>query len=81
MSSVSSSSCYAASPSSLCWYVRNAEARRFCSQSLFKWIPEIPSWGDAAFSGFFGPMGVGAIFYVQVSLEALHHTNRDRLTA
>jgi len=41
----------------------------------------MPTWFDAVFSGSFGPMGVGAIFYVQVGLEALHHTNRDRLKA
>ncbi|KZP18753.1 Sodium/hydrogen exchanger [Athelia psychrophila] len=38
---------------------------------LYKWIPEIPSWRDALFSGHFGPMGVGAIFVSCLALTRL----------
>ena len=31
--------------------------------ALQRWIPEVKSRGEAIFVGWFGPMGVGAIFY------------------
>ena len=34
----------------------------------YRWIPEIKSLKEAAFAGWFGPVGVGAIFYLEISL-------------
>lgn len=28
---------------------------------LYRFVPEVPSWKEALFSGHFGPMGVGAV--------------------
>ncbi|KAK4512345.1 H(+)-transporting V0 sector ATPase subunit d [Mucor velutinosus] len=39
--------------------------------TLYKWIPTIHNWREAVFTGWFGPIGVGAIFYYTVALEAL----------
>ncbi|ORY95837.1 Cation/H+ exchanger [Syncephalastrum racemosum] len=39
--------------------------------ALYKWIPAIRTWREAAFSGWFGPMGVGSVFYAMVALEQL----------
>ena len=39
--------------------------------AMHKWIPQIELVSQAAFVGFFGPIGVGAIFYLSVSLEFL----------
>lgn len=39
--------------------------------ALYKWIPTIHNWREAVFTGWFGPIGVGAIFYYTVALEAL----------
>ncbi|KAJ6188880.1 hypothetical protein N7519_003788 [Penicillium mononematosum] len=39
--------------------------------AMHKWIPQIDHVAQAAFVGFFGPIGVGAIFYLSVSLEFL----------
>lgn len=39
--------------------------------ALYKWIPAIHNWREAVFTGWFGPIGVGAIFYYTVALEAL----------
>ncbi|KAK0234998.1 Cation/H+ exchanger [Armillaria nabsnona] len=38
---------------------------------LYRWIPEIESWGEALFVGHFGPMGVGAIFVSTLALTRL----------
>ncbi|KAA1472955.1 hypothetical protein DENSPDRAFT_839357 [Dentipellis sp. KUC8613] len=38
---------------------------------LYPWIPEIRSWKEAAFSGHFGPMGVGAIFISTLAVMRL----------
>ncbi|CAK9780472.1 hypothetical protein CC85DRAFT_283466 [Cutaneotrichosporon oleaginosum] len=38
--------------------------------ALYKWIPDIKTFREALFSGWFGPMGVGAIF---ISTLARHH--------
>lgn len=38
---------------------------------LSHWIPTLPTWKEAAFAGYFGPIGVGAIFYTQVALETI----------
>lgn len=38
----------------------------------FYWaIPEIESFGEALFTGYFGPIAVGALFYLQILLEEL----------
>jgi hypothetical protein len=39
--------------------------------ALYKWIPTIHNWREAVFTGWFGPIGVGAIFYYTVALESL----------
>jgi hypothetical protein len=38
--------------------------------ALYKWIPDIKTFREAAFVGWFGPMGVGAVF---ISTLARHH--------
>ncbi|KAJ9107426.1 hypothetical protein QFC21_000877 [Naganishia friedmannii] len=48
--------------------------------ALHRWIPTLPTWKESAFAGFFGPIGVGAVFYVQVALEKLPE-ERERLRA
>jgi NhaP-type Na+/H+ or K+/H+ antiporter len=45
-----------------------------------RFIPALPTWKESAFAGFFGPIGVGAVFYVQVALERLPE-DRERLRA
>lgn len=39
--------------------------------TLYKLIPAIKTWREAIFTGWFGPIGVGAIFYYTVALESL----------
>ncbi|KAK4688341.1 sodium/hydrogen antiporter, partial [Tremellales sp. Uapishka_1] len=39
--------------------------------AMVHWIPALPTWREAAFAGFFGPIGVGAVYYVQVALEKI----------
>lgn len=39
--------------------------------SLYKLIPAIKTWREAVFTGWFGPIGVGAIFYYSVAIESL----------
>lgn len=48
--------------------------------ALHRWIPTLPTLRESAFAGFFGPIGVGAVFYVQVALERLPE-ERERLRA
>ncbi|KAK9390013.1 Cation/H+ exchanger [Lipomyces mesembrius] len=38
---------------------------------MYKAIPRIETFREAIFTGFFGPIGVGAIFYLSVLLETL----------
>ncbi|WVQ97379.1 hypothetical protein IAU59_004491 [Kwoniella sp. CBS 9459] len=38
---------------------------------LSRWIPSLRTTRESVFAGFFGPIGVGAVFYVQIALEAL----------
>lgn len=45
--------------------------------AMHKWIPQIELVSQAAFVGFFGPIGVGAIFYLSVSLEFLREIKVD----
>ncbi|ORY33688.1 Sodium/hydrogen exchanger family-domain-containing protein [Naematelia encephala] len=47
---------------------------------LSKWIPTLKTWREASFAGFFGPIGVGAVFYTQVALQQLPEgSSRERL--
>jgi sodium/hydrogen antiporter len=39
--------------------------------ALYKLIPEIDNIEEALFAGFFAPMGVGSLFYLEVCLETL----------
>lgn len=39
--------------------------------ALHRWIPAIHNWREAVFTGWFGPIGVGAIFYYTVALESI----------
>lgn len=44
---------------------------------MHKWIQQIELVSQAAFVGFFGPIGVGAIFYLSISLEFLRKIQVD----
>lgn len=39
--------------------------------AMHKWIHQIEHWQHALFVGFFGPIGVSAIFYLYISIEFL----------
>ncbi|KAI7890666.1 Sodium/hydrogen exchanger family-domain-containing protein [Mucor mucedo] len=39
--------------------------------ALYKLIPAIKTWREAVFTGWFGPIGVGAIFYYSIALESV----------
>jgi NhaP-type Na+/H+ or K+/H+ antiporter len=45
--------------------------------ALHKYIPQIEQKRQALFVGFFGPIGVSAIFYLYVSLEFLRKITVD----
>jgi hypothetical protein len=45
--------------------------------AMHKYIPEIEHFHQAAFVGFFGPIGVSAIFYLYVSLDFLNNVTVD----
>ncbi|KAG9126645.1 hypothetical protein FRC07_002617 [Ceratobasidium sp. 392] len=47
--------------------------------NAYKLIPAIPSIKEAIFVGWFGPIGVSAIFYVQVALEYLPKDSREQV--
>ncbi|KAI9309210.1 Sodium/hydrogen exchanger family-domain-containing protein [Cunninghamella echinulata] len=38
--------------------------------ALYKWVPAVKNWREAVFTAWFGPIGVGAIFYYT---EAVHN--------
>jgi sodium/hydrogen antiporter len=40
--------------------------------SVHKYIPQIEEWRQAIFVGFFGPIGVSAVFYLYITNEFLH---------
>jgi hypothetical protein len=40
---------------------------------LYRWIPDLRSWREAAMYGHFGPMGITAIFMSALGNEFLHH--------
>lgn len=46
--------------------------------AMAKFIPTLPTFYESCFAGFFGPIGVGAVFYVQVAFEFLP-AERERL--
>ncbi|KAK6905786.1 hypothetical protein L486_06867 [Kwoniella mangroviensis CBS 10435] len=39
--------------------------------ALSRWIPALKTHRESVFAGFFGPIGVGAVFYVQVALDVI----------
>lgn len=39
--------------------------------ALYKWIPAVHTWQEAAFVGWFGPIGVACIYYYAYSTEYL----------
>ncbi|TIC97567.1 Na(+)/H(+) antiporter 1 [Colletotrichum higginsianum] len=43
--------------------------------AVHRWIPQIEQAKQAIFVGFFGPIGVSAVFYLYVSIEFLHTLN------
>ena len=45
--------------------------------AMHKYIPEIEHFQQAAFVGFFGPIGVSAIFYLYVSVDFLNNVTVD----
>jgi hypothetical protein len=45
--------------------------------AMHRYIPEIEHFQQAAFVGFFGPIGVSAIFYLYVSLDFLYAVTVD----
>lgn len=45
--------------------------------AMHKYIPEIEHFQQAVFVGFFGPIGVSAIFYLYVSLDFLNNVTVD----
>ncbi|KAG9126646.1 hypothetical protein FRC07_002618 [Ceratobasidium sp. 392] len=47
--------------------------------AIYKLIPAIPSFKEAVFVGWFGPIGVSAIFYVQIILEYLPKDSREQV--
>lgn len=44
---------------------------------LHKHIRQIEGWQHMLFTGFFGPIGVGAIFYLHVAIEFLRQVTVD----
>ncbi|GMK58956.1 hypothetical protein CspeluHIS016_0603980 [Cutaneotrichosporon spelunceum] len=44
-------------------------------------IPALETWREALFAGYFGPIGVGALFYTQVALHWIPQESRPRLYA
>ncbi|KAJ0163054.1 Na(+)/H(+) antiporter 1 [Colletotrichum tanaceti] len=43
--------------------------------AVHRWIPQIEQAKQAVFVGFFGPIGVSAVFYLYVTIEFLHTLN------
>ncbi|KAI9025363.1 Cation/H+ exchanger [Phycomyces nitens] len=46
--------------------------------ALYRWVPAINTWREAMFMGWFGPMGVGALFYYA---ETIRHISPQGPTA
>jgi len=47
--------------------------------AIYKAIPAISSLKEAIFVGWFGPIGISAIFYVQIALEYLPKDSREQV--
>lgn len=45
----------------------------------YKFIPAVASLKEAVFIGWFGPIGISAIFYVQIALEYLPKESREQV--
>lgn len=45
--------------------------------ALYRWIPDIKTFREAAFTGWFGPMGVGAVFIVTLARTELPEGDPD----
>lgn len=45
--------------------------------ALYKWIPDIKTFREALFTGWFGPMGVGAIFISTLARHHIPHPEED----
>lgn len=43
--------------------------------AVYKIIPALSNWKEAAFTGWFGPIGVGAIYYIHVALREVPSDN------
>lgn len=46
---------------------------------IHKFIPAVTSFKEAVFIGWFGPIGISAIFYVQIALEYLPKESRQQV--
>jgi NhaP-type Na+/H+ or K+/H+ antiporter len=44
--------------------------------ALYRWVPRIESFREALFAGYFGPIGVSAIFYLFVTCEYLNEIDQ-----
>jgi NhaP-type Na+/H+ or K+/H+ antiporter len=50
--------------------------------AMYKAIPAISNFSEAVFAGWFGPIGVAAVFYIQIALREIPDDGtRDRLRA
>ena len=48
--------------------------------ALQKFIPALKSWQQGFFAGWFGPIGVGAVYYIEVAIRSVPHDHtRDHL--
>lgn len=43
----------------------------------YRWIPDIKTFREAAFTGWFGPMGVGAVFIATLARTKLPEPHED----
>ena len=49
--------------------------------ATYKWVPDIKTFREAAFAGWFGPMGVGAIFISVLARLAIPEGEAEKDTA
>lgn len=45
--------------------------------ACYKFIPDIKTFSEAAFVGYFGPIAVGALFYLQILFEELEKDGKE----
>jgi NhaP-type Na+/H+ or K+/H+ antiporter len=45
--------------------------------AAYRWIPDIKTFREAAFTGWFGPMGVGAVFIATLAKTKLPEPHED----